>query len=117
MDINYKSINSSGTQTTVTKSFDWTPVNEYSSLKFAFDMTAVPDNRSTYAESGWGRIILKAVGSSKLYEVYIRIGYGHTILGFSPSVSFSGKDASITFEFGLTTDEVGLISRRDHNDV
>jgi len=86
-------------------SYSWDPESEYSKAQVIFDMGHNYGGGDSYwAKRGNGRLYLDAVVSGTLYEVYLKMGYGHkTITIGSPSVSFSGTGMSVSFTFTSNT--------------
>lgn len=97
--------------------YSWNPKDEYRSASLKFKMGYKPleagDGLSHWTKYGNGRLVLDAVVSGTIYEIYIKLGYGHSVVTGTPSVSFTEKGPSIGFKFGLTTQTEGdPISRR-----
>ena len=85
-------------------SYKWGITHEYRAASIKFDMGHnVGNGMSYWTQSGSGRLVLDAVVSNTIYEVYLKFGYGHSIVTGTPSVSFSGSGPSIGMTFGWTT--------------
>lgn len=106
-----------GAPTQTNPSYKWNPVNEYRAAKIKFDMgTNLGEGMSYWTYSGSGKIVLKAVVSNTIYELYLKFGYGHSVVTGTPSVSFSGSGMDIGFDFGWTTQTLATYSKRYRHD-
>ena len=95
------------------KSYKWNYVHEYRAAKLEFDMGYNLGNGMSYwTYYGSGKLVLDAVVSNTIYEVYLKFGYGHSVVTGNPSVSFSGSGPSIGMTFGLTTQNLKTYSVR-----
>lgn len=100
--------------------YSWGIHHEYNSAFLKFSMGYNLGNGMSYwTKSGNGQLRLDAVIPGTIYEVYIKLGYGHSVLTGTPSVTFTGLGPEIGFTFGFTTQTEGdPISRRyRHNGV
>lgn len=97
----------------------WRINNEYSSANLKFSMGYnLGSGMSYWTKSGNGQLRIDAVVAGTIYEMYLKLGYGHSVVTGTPSVSFSGSGPSIGFKFGVTTNTESTISRRyRHNGV
>jgi len=106
------------------ETYSWRISDEYraANLKFTMGYKPLEGNNNTgmahWTKYGNGRLALDAVVFGTIYEMYIKIGYGHSVVTGTPSVSFSGSGPSIGFKFGFTTvDECTYSRRYRHNGV
>ena len=84
--------------------YKWNPIHEYRAAKIQFDMGYnMGSGMSYWTYYGSGKLVLDAVVSNTIYEVYLKFGYGHSVVTGTPSVSFSGSGPSIGMSFGWTT--------------
>jgi hypothetical protein len=97
----------------------WIMNNEYSSASLKFSMGYnLGDGMSYWTKSGNGQLRIDAVVPGTIYEMYLKLGYGHTIAVGIPSATFTGSGASIGFKFSIIVNEEAAISRRyRHNGV
>lgn len=85
-------------------SYKWKITHEYRAASIKFDMGYnVGSGMSYWTQTGSGKLVLDAVVSNTIYEVYLKFGYGHSVVTGTPSVSFSGSGPSIGMSFGWTT--------------
>lgn len=86
------------------QTYKWNYVHEYRAAKLEFDMGQnLGSGMSNWTYYGSGKLVLDAVVSNTIYEVYLKFGYGHNVVIGAPSVSFSGSGPSIGMSFRWTT--------------
>lgn len=101
----YHMLNSVNVQTGAvsTSKIGFEEVTPYKTAKSEFVLGFRIEDYIEWMKSGHGSIKFATTGTSSLKEINLRVAYGHTTIGFSPSLSFPG---GVSISFGINTSEM-----------